>query len=319
MIKKIFSLSILMMFLFFIFPAVWASTDPTKTEASSSAQVSGVRGKGSVIFSENCAACHTLGVGDDTVPDLRDVTLRRAEAWLKGFIQFPSKMFEAKDPIAMELLAKYKEPMSDPGLTSEEVDAVIEYLKEAAPASKPTQGSQAVAASSPLASGGASPGQAKMIKRSATKEEVDKGRALFQGTQRFSRGGPSCFACHDLGHSTTAGVGHLAKELAAAYSCLGEARLRAILEKAPFPLMREAYGENPLTADEISDLNAFLEQAGKEPEKGALKHYGEAMPLIGLASFAILLGLYGVFWFNRKSKSVNEDIYDRQTKSEEKL
>ncbi|OGX12061.1 MAG: hypothetical protein A2351_01810 [Omnitrophica bacterium RIFOXYB12_FULL_50_7] len=315
MIKRIFYLLGVPALLWLIFPAGWASAVPADSDTSSSAQVLGTQGKGFEVFSQNCTVCHTLGLGDDTVPDLRGVTLRRAEAWLKSFIQFPSKMFEAKDPVAVELLAKYKEPMSDPGLTSEEVDAVIEYLKESAPASKPTQGPQAVAASSPLANGGASPGQAKVIKRSAAKEEVDKGRALFQGTQRFSRGGTSCFACHDLRNSTTAGIGRLAKGLAAAYSRLGEARLRAILEKAPFPLMREAYGENPLTADEISDLNAFLEQAGKEPNEEALKHYGDAMPLIGLVGFAVLLGLYGVLWSNRRNRSVNKSIYDRKTKS----
>lgn len=318
MIKKLFYPLGILTLLLFIFPLGWDLAAPIGSDASNPAQATGTRGKGFAIFSENCAVCHTLGSGDDTVPDIKGVTLRRAEAWLKSFIQFPSKMFEAKDPIAVELLAKYKEPMSDPGLTAEEVDAVIEYLKEVAPASKSPQGPQAVAASSSLAGGEISPSQEAVVKTPATKAEAEKGRALFQGTHRFLHGGPACFACHDLRNSTSMGAGRLAKELATAYSRLGEVRLRAILEKAPFLLMREAYGENPLTADEVSDLSAFLEQADKKPGEGTLKRYGDAMPLIGLAGFVILLGLYGILWSNRRNRSVNKSIYDRQIKSKSK-
>jgi mono/diheme cytochrome c family protein len=228
-------------------------------------------------------------------------------------------MFAAKDPVAMELLAKYKEPMSDPGLTPEDVDAVIEYLMEADSAIKTSQKSEAAVVSLPSAGAMNPPGQEAVVNKPATQAEAEKGKALFQGTQRFSRGGPSCYACHDLRNSSTAtaGVGRLAKELTGAYSRLGEVRMRAILEKTPFPLMREAYGENPLTVDEISDLAAFLERASKRPEEEPLELYGDAMSLIGLAGFAILLGFYGVFWSKRRNHPVNKDVYDRQTKSED--
>lgn len=290
--RKMFYFFGLMATLFFISPAV-------------SAQISEAKGKGYTVFSENCAVCHTIGAGDEAVPDLKGVTQRRSGVWLKSFIQSPSKMIKARDPIAMELLAKYKEPMSDTELTPEEVDAVIEYLRDP----------QAVTGSSIPKGSGISPGQDKASKRSAARADVERGRALFRGNQSFFHGGPSCISCHEIRNSTILGGGRLAKELTASYSRLGEARTRAILEKSPFPLMREAYQENPLTDDEIAALSAFLEQADKEQGGHHPAHYVLKMLFLGIAGLIALVVFYGALWSNRRNVSVNKDIYDRQDKS----
>ena len=85
--------------------------------------------KGEAVFKEKgCTACHTIGGGKLTGPDLAGVTERREEQWLREWIKSPDQMIMT-DPIAKELLKEYFVPMPNQGLTDEEVDEVIIYLK----------------------------------------------------------------------------------------------------------------------------------------------------------------------------------------------
>ncbi len=85
--------------------------------------------KGEVVFKEKgCPACHTIGGGKLSGPDLAGVTERREEEWLREWIKSPDKMIMT-DPIAKDLLKEYYVPMPNQGLTDEEVDEVIIYLK----------------------------------------------------------------------------------------------------------------------------------------------------------------------------------------------
>jgi len=85
--------------------------------------------KGKELFqSKGCVACHTIGSGKLTGPDLKGVTERRQEEWLKQWIKSPDTMVFS-DPIAKELLAEYMVPMPNQGLTDQEVIEVITYLK----------------------------------------------------------------------------------------------------------------------------------------------------------------------------------------------
>ncbi len=95
---------------------------------------------GTYLFQSRCAACHTTGHGDSVGPDLLGVTQVRDRVWLKRFIQTPDQMLEAKDPIATELYAKYRQlPMPNQGLNDAEVAALIGYLETRIP---PRQESQ---------------------------------------------------------------------------------------------------------------------------------------------------------------------------------
>jgi len=85
---------------------------------------------GQVLYKKLCAPCHTIGVGDRAGPDLRDVTARRDHDWLAKFIMDPYKMREKKDPVALELAAKYPGVlMPRLGLSDNDAADLISYLK----------------------------------------------------------------------------------------------------------------------------------------------------------------------------------------------
>jgi nitrite reductase (NO-forming) / hydroxylamine reductase len=85
--------------------------------------------KGKELFqSKGCVGCHTIGKGKLTGPDLKGVTQRRSEEWLKKWIKSPDTMVFT-DPTAKELLKQYLTPMPNLGLNDEEVNALISYLK----------------------------------------------------------------------------------------------------------------------------------------------------------------------------------------------
>lgn len=85
--------------------------------------------KGQAIFKEKgCVACHTIGKGKITGPDLLGVTERREEEWLRKWLKSPDTMIYT-DPIAKEMLKEYLVPMPNQGLSDEEIDILIVYFK----------------------------------------------------------------------------------------------------------------------------------------------------------------------------------------------
>lgn len=85
--------------------------------------------KGEELFkSKGCVACHTIGKGRLTGPDLKGVTDRRDEEWLTNWLKDPDTMIRT-DPTAKELLKEFLVPMPNQGLTDDDVKALIAYLK----------------------------------------------------------------------------------------------------------------------------------------------------------------------------------------------
>jgi nitrite reductase (NO-forming) len=85
--------------------------------------------KGKKVFQERgCAACHTIGKGKLTGPDLAGVTERRNEEWLKKWLKSPETMLMS-DPIAKEMLSVYMVPMPNQGLSDQDIDVLIDYFE----------------------------------------------------------------------------------------------------------------------------------------------------------------------------------------------
>ncbi|HEX7011855.1 MAG TPA: multicopper oxidase domain-containing protein [Steroidobacteraceae bacterium] len=96
-------------------PATAAPTDPVALQGKQS-------------FELKCLACHTIGGGDKLGPDLLGVTKRRDEAWLVRWMRDPEGMLQT-DPIAREMLAKYKIPMPNQHASEQEIKGYVAYFK----------------------------------------------------------------------------------------------------------------------------------------------------------------------------------------------
>lgn len=87
--------------------------------------------QGAYIYRTRCRSCHTIGEGDRLGPDLRGVASTRPHAWLSRWIREPDVMIAERDPIAVAMLARYRNmPMPNLGLGQPDVDAVIEFLRQ---------------------------------------------------------------------------------------------------------------------------------------------------------------------------------------------
>jgi nitrite reductase (NO-forming) len=96
-------------------PATAAPTDPLAQ-------------RGKLDFELKCIACHAIAGGEKVGPDLHLVTRRRTEDWLTRWIKNPDPMLQT-DPIAKEMLAKYKIPMPNQNATDAEIKGYIAYFK----------------------------------------------------------------------------------------------------------------------------------------------------------------------------------------------
>jgi nitrite reductase (NO-forming) len=85
-----------------------------------------VRGK--LSFESKCLACHSIGGGDKLGPDLYQVTGRRDRAWLVRWLKNPDDLLKS-DPVAKQMLDKYKVPMPNQNLSDAEIAEYVEYFR----------------------------------------------------------------------------------------------------------------------------------------------------------------------------------------------
>jgi mono/diheme cytochrome c family protein len=260
---------------------------------------------GKQIFQQSCAACHSIGGGKLLGPDLSGVTDKRSENWLIAYIKSQDAVLKSGDKTAQALLDEYKVPMPDQPLSDKQIKTVLAHIKAAG-------GSPAAASGSATAAAETKPAAAA----EPTPDEVRLGQQLFEGSVRLANGGPACNACHHVDHAAVTGGGILARDLTVSFSRMGKEGIGAMLGNAPFPVMQVAYEGKPLNASEVQALVGFLQQADKEHESQLPRHYGWGMFFGGTGGVAALLGFFAVVGGRRKKRSVNQEIYDRQAKSE---
>lgn len=253
---------------------------------------------GEELFLATCAACHSLGADRLIGPGLGGVAERRDRDWLLSFITEPDRMLASDDSIAIRLRAEYPVSMPNLGITRDQAAAIVDYLASAEGASR---ADQAVAADASLAV--------------PDEERVRLGMSLFQGSTRFSNGGPGCNACHGVTHGSVLGGGSLAADLTDSFSRLGPAGVRAIMTTPPFPVMQRAFAGHPLTEEEVVSLVAFLQRADMDRGAQSPPRHGLRLLGTGLGGSILVLGLYSAAWRGRRRGSVSQSIYDRQLKS----
>ena len=251
---------------------------------------------GQAVFDQLCSGCHTIGGGKLVGPDLQGLADRRERDWVERFIREPETVIASGDPIAKQLLDEYRAPMPNLGVSEAQLVALVAFLgfeQQVSPSTETTDTEPAPTSPEPPAAG-----------------DADRGKLLFEGSDRFAAGGPACLSCHSVAGVGALGGGQLGPDLTGAFDKFGgEKGLEAVLEAVAFPTMAPILTDRPLSADERTDLVAFLESAASE-ERSA----GQAGKLValslGVAGAIVLLAL--VIW-RRRLAGVRRSLVDRAT------
>lgn len=267
----------------------WALLASTTLSAATSLSA---QSQGEVLFQRTCIACHTINGGRLVGPDLKNIQNRRDEAWIIDFVQSSSSVIASGDPEAVKLFKEFNNMvMPDHPLSDDEVLAIITFI-----ASKSL--SEETAAPKPLSSEGGN--------RVA-------GQNLFVGLQRMVNGGPACNSCHNVATDEVITGGGLAIDLTQSVSRLSQPGVEAMMSNPPFPVMLAAFGDRPLTQEEISDISAFLESVNDAQLEAP--NYANILLMWGVIGLVILLGFFALIGSRTSKVSVNQSIYDRQIKS----
>ena len=275
-----------------------------------SLNVSAQDGSAEQLYQDNCAVCHTIGGGRLLGPDLIDVHDRRSQQWLESFVKSSQSMVNSGDETAVALFEEYnKLPMPDPLVNELQIIEILQYIETANAASGSESGTadeSNVVESTAIASAPAEP---------ITEQDIVNGQNIYQGVARLENGGAACNACHDVVNDAVIGGGILSVELTTVFSRLGGPAVRSILGSAPFPVMRAAYLDKPLTDKEIFSLVAFFQQADQDSAYQNPRDYGVGLAVSGVIGAGVLIAFYSLLWSRRKKDSVNQSIYDRQLKT----
>lgn len=254
--------------------------------------------EGQDIFNKTCAPCHTIGKGRLVGPDLKNISEKRNQDWLIAFVQSSQTVINSGDENAVAIYKEYNNLlMPDQPLSNDQIKAVLNYIS--------TSGSGNTGIDNDL--------QTTDLLENATYANVAEGLSLFSGVSRLSNGGSACISCHKVKDDRIFSSGTLAKDLTNTFNLMGSAGISAIIKNPPFPAMREAYLNTPLTETEVLNLTAYLRSVDENSIYQHPVDFGFTFVIFGLVVFVFLQVTISVLYFNRKKKSVNHKIYDRQS------
>jgi mono/diheme cytochrome c family protein len=246
------------------------------------------------FYEENCSACHSIGGGAQSGPDLKGITSRVERPWLIRFMLDPEAVIHSGDPYALKILKEWDESVMPPteGLTPELAEAILRYIEgesgapDAAPAPTVTE-----AASTP--------------------ERLSAGRALFVGTQRLSTGGPACIGCHRMSGLPGWNGGRLGPDLTEAHARLrGRAGAAAWLANPPTPVMKGLYRQVSMSSEEREALAAFFAVPPGEAPAAPRRRADLQFAGTGILGALLLAGVFAVVWRARFT-GVREPFLDR--------
>ncbi len=245
-------------------------------------------------FRTNCTSCHTIGGGPLSGPDLKDVHKRRTREQLAKFIVDPKAAIDGGDPYWVKLWndARGVVMPAPAGITADRVAKLLDLIE--AESALPKSRFAGMTTSD----------------RALTAADVAAGRRLFEGTQPFTAGAPSCLSCHTVRGVSGFGGGRLAPDLTDVFSRLGGRKSLAAWLSAPqSPTMAPVYAGKAFTDDETLALVAFLQDRAAQPgEAGAAQGTDRAdgpgagifeFLAAGVGGLALLLGLFDFLWRDR--------------------
>lgn len=225
--------------------------------------------EGAAVFAASCASCHQaggVGVVGTFPPLLANQNAADPEYvadvitnGLSGPIEVDGVFYDAAMPAA-------------PGITGADLDNVVAYVVSLAGA-EVTEVIEEPAA--PIVG------------------SVDRGHDLFEGSDRFERGGAACAACHTAGDISNLGGWSLGPDLTNTLDTLGgEVGFSGWMANPPAPTMAPVFADKPLTEQELADLAAFLDDAPTQDRASG----PDRMLLVALGGLAVLIGGMAFVW-----------------------
>lgn len=232
-------------------------------------------------FKKNCISCHTIGGGQLTGPDLRNVTQRQGRDWLINWIVDPDGVLKSGDPYAIKMQKESRGAVMtrSAGINRDLAAALLDLIEVESKLEK----SQFAGL--------------QISDRPLLPEDIDEGRAIFSGRKLLKNGGPACIGCHTVnGLESILGGGRLGLNLTRAYARLGGRKGLSSWLTAPASLtMNPFFSKQPLDESEILPLVAFLkfETEQDKPESSA---YMVNFLLMGIGGAVILLVIFDWLW-----------------------
>ena len=204
--------------------------DSLSVDGAESADAEADQGdSGAELFVATCSGCHSIGEGKRKGPDLAPTS-----NWPKADLVSAIKRMEKEvGPLNEEKVANLYAFLSDSHAKARLADA-----------------------------------EAAVLARFAAKVEpgsVSTGSVLFSGAVALENGGPACIACHSAEGSGAS----FAVSLDSVVARLGEVPLASAIASASFPVMGAAYGQRPITSQEVAHLVAYLKSAQKKMIRSA--------------------------------------------------